>query len=127
VPLWEQVGSDRVRRRWTGAAVLCAALLVAGCGGPEAGESFDGTGDTAEDGGDAAEEATEVPRMPDVLGMHVDEATAELEAAGFTVGTGVVRTTEMDPDLVYRSEPAPGQQVREGQRVTLRVAAEPRG
>jgi hypothetical protein len=111
------------------ASLLGAAVLVAGCGG-SGDEDFDGTS-TSEDSGDAdtgdtTDDVTEASTMPDVIGLPVDEAVAELEAAGFQVNTGVVRTTEMEPDLVYRSEPAPGRQIREGQRVTLRIAAEPR-
>jgi beta-lactam-binding protein with PASTA domain len=102
--------------------------LVAGCGGgAEPGASFDDDGEPAgSEAEEAVEEAAEASTMPDVVGLPVDEATAALEEAGFRVSTGVVRTTEMEPDLVYRSEPAPGRRVQEGQRVTLRIAAEPR-
>ncbi|MEX2505126.1 MAG: PASTA domain-containing protein [Egicoccus sp.] len=115
-----------ITRRALGAA-LGAAMLLAGCGGDGGTETV-----AAETGGDAeeAEEAEEAepagPTMPDVVGKPIEEAVAELEEAGFVVSQGVVRTTEMEPDLVYRSEPAAGRQVKEGQRVTLRVAAEPR-
>lgn len=113
-------------RRALGGAALAATVLLAGCGGG----GDDGTETVAAETGDTAEAEGEAestsPTMPDVIGKPVDEATAELEEAGFVVSTGVVRTTEMEPDLVYRSEPAPGRQVKEGQRVTLRVAAEPR-
>ncbi|MFA9445392.1 PASTA domain-containing protein [Egicoccus sp. AB-alg6-2] len=110
---------------WAG--VLGAAVLLAGCGGGDTGttapEEEAPAGSTTDE---AAEEAEEASRMPDMIGRPVDEAVAELEELGFVVSTGLVRTTEMEPDLVYRSEPAPGRQVTEGQRVTLRVAAEPR-
>lgn len=114
----------KITRRTLGAG-LAAAMLVAGCGGGD----DDGTETVAAetDGTEEGEQEQPAgPTMPDVIGMPVDEATAELEAAGFVVSTGIVRTTAMEPDLVYRSEPAPGRQVKEGQRVTLRVAAEPR-
>jgi hypothetical protein len=114
-------------RAWVG-ALLCAAVVTAGCGGEGDATGFpdpvdaDGVADT----GDDAEEAAEPSTMPDVVGLPVDEAVAELESLGFNVSTGVVRTTEVEPDLVYRSEPHPGQRVQEGQRVTLRISAEPR-
>jgi len=114
----------KTSRRALGVAIG-AAMLLAGCGGGD-----DDGSDTAAAETDAAEEAEEArpagPTMPDVIGKPVDEAVAELEEAGYVVSTGLVRTTEMEPDLVYRSEPAPGRQVKEGQRVTLRIAAEPR-
>jgi hypothetical protein len=109
-------------------ALLCAMMVAAGCGG-----EVDATGfpdpvdaDGVAEPGDGAEEAAEPSTMPDVVGLPVDEAVAELEALGFNVSTGIVRTTEVEPDLVYRSEPHPGQRVQEGQRVTLRISAEPR-
>jgi hypothetical protein len=113
------------------AALAGAAMIVVGCGG-DAGEfptadGADVSTDAGEEQGEAEAEADEHPTMPDVIGMDADEAVAELEAQGFNVSTGVIRTTEMEPDLVYRSEPGPGRRVQEGQRVTLRIAAEPRG
>jgi beta-lactam-binding protein with PASTA domain len=122
-------------------ALGAAAVLVAGCGSsadrgafPEDGASTDTATDTATDSGDAVDadaandtgEAVAPSTMPDVVGMPEEEAVAELEELGFQVSTGVVRTTEVEPGIVYRSEPAPGRQVREGQRVTLRISAEPR-
>jgi hypothetical protein len=107
--------------------LLCAAVLAVGCGGGGDPGTFDADVGAEEEAGDAeTAEATEPGEMPDVIGMHVDDAVAELEEAGFRVSTGVVRTTEIEPDLVYRSEPPPGRRVQEGQRITLRVAAEPR-
>ncbi|MFA9428875.1 PASTA domain-containing protein [Egicoccus sp. AB-alg2] len=111
------------RTRWS--ALLCAAVLAVGCGGGGT-TGAEPTGDDEEPAGSQAEEAGDQQTMPDVVGMPVDDAVAQLEEAGFTVSTGLVRTTEMEPDLVYRTEPAPGRQVQDGQRVTLRVAAEPR-
>lgn len=114
----------KITRKTLGAG-LAAAVLLAGCGG--GGDDGNDTVAAETDGGEAAEETEPAgPTMPDVVGMPVDEAVAELEEAGFVVSTGIVRTTEMEPDLVYRSEPAAGRRVTEGQRVTLRVAAEPR-
>jgi hypothetical protein len=118
-----------MRSRFGWVVLAGAAAVAAGCGGA------DDTGfpDLAEpvsaeaDGGSDAEAAeSEAATMPDVIGVPVDDAVGQLEELGFQVTTGVVRTTEMEPDLVYRSEPAPGRRVMDGQRVTLRVAAEPR-
>ena len=104
--------------------MLCVAVIAVGCGGGGTTGADPGGGE--EPAGSEDEQTSDQPTMPDVVGMPVDEAVAQLEEAGFTVGTGVVRTTEMEPDLVYRSEPAAGQQVQEGQRITLRIAAEPK-
>lgn len=116
-------------------ALLCAAVLAAACASGEL-EGFpdDGATTQAPEDGDGqpadpdeeAEEAEAPQTMPDLIGQDAEDATGQLEEQGFQVSTGVVRTTEMEPGLVYRSEPAPGRQVREGQRITLRVAGEPR-
>jgi hypothetical protein len=123
----DEVSNVTMRSRARMGALLCAMVVAAGCGG-----EVDATGfpdpvdaDDVADGDDAAE-AAEPSTMPDVIGLPVDEAVAELESLGFNVSTGVVRTTEVEPDLVYRTEPHPGQRVQEGQRVTLRISAEPR-
>jgi hypothetical protein len=112
------------------AVLLCAAVLAAACSGGSVEGMPVPPGDveepTTDDGDESAEGTVDASTMPDVIGTPVDEAVAQLEELGFRVSTGLVRTTEMDPDLVYRSEPSPGRQVQEGQRVTLRVAAEPR-
>jgi hypothetical protein len=112
--------------RWT--ILVGAAVLAAACGGgPGEGASFDdpGGGDTA-DTEEAAEEAVEASLMPNVVGLPADEGVAQLEELGFQVTTGLVRTTEVEPDLVYRTEPPAGRTIREGQRVTVRISAEPR-
>jgi hypothetical protein len=112
------------------AAIAAATLVLAGCsGGADPGE-FDLGPDDAEDAtttddGSEADEDDEL-RMPDVVGMHVDEAVELLEEAGFRVSTGIVRTRDREPELVHRSEPPPGRLVQEGQGIVLRVAAEPR-
>jgi hypothetical protein len=113
--------------RMSWAALVCAAVVAAGCAGDDA-SGFPDLAEpaTSEPEESDAEEATGTATMPDVVGQPADEAVAELEELGFQVTTGVVRTTEMEPDLVYRSEPAPGRRVQEGQRITLRIAAEPR-
>lgn len=122
----------------TGAALLSAAVLAAGCasgdaaGFPDDGattqatEAGDGTTTEADEADEGGEEAEAPGTMPDLVGQDAEEAVAQLEKQGFQVSTGIVRTTEMEPGLVYRSEPAPGRQVSEGQRVTLRIAEEPR-
>jgi hypothetical protein len=114
--------------RWT--ILVGVAVLAAACGGgPGEGASFDDPGGATADAADAAEaaeEAVEAATMPDVVGMPADEGIAQLEELGFQVSTGVVRTTEVEPDLVFRTEPAPGRSIREGQRVTVRISAEPR-
>jgi hypothetical protein len=125
----------RNRSTATWAALASAAVLAAGCASGEVGDfpdngattdATEAVDDTATDA-DADGDGAEAPgAMPDLIGLDADEAVASLEDQGFQVSTGIVRTTEMEPGLVYRSEPAPGRQVREGQRVTLRIAGEPR-
>jgi hypothetical protein len=115
-------------------AALLSAVFLAGCASGDVGSFPDDgatTGATADsgDGTEAGEDGGETEAsgtMPDLIGRDADEAVAELEEQGFQVSTGIVRTTEMEPGLVYRSEPAPGRQVQQGQRITLRVADEPR-
>jgi hypothetical protein len=116
------------------AALVTAAVLAAGCGG--AGGADDGFGeelglgaDPTEDAGDDGSDgdgAIDASRMPDVVGMPAEEAVALLEDLGFRVSTGIVRTTETEPDLVHRSEPAADRPLQPGQGITLRIAAEPR-
>jgi hypothetical protein len=124
----DEVSNVTTRSRARMGALLCAMVVAAGCGGEVDATGFPDPADTdgVADSGDDAAEAAEPSTMPDVIGLPVDDAVAELESLGFNVSTGVVRTTEVEPDLVYRSEPHPGQRVREGQRVTLRISAEPR-
>jgi hypothetical protein len=125
----------RIRSTATWAALASAAVLVAGCASgengafPEDGATTEATeaGDDTATEGDAGDDGAEAPgTMPDLIGLDAEEAVASLEDQGFQVSTGIVRTTEMEPGLVYRSEPSPGRQVQEGQRVTLRIAEEPR-
>jgi hypothetical protein len=116
------------------AALVTAAVLAAGCGG--AGGADDGFGEElglgaepTEDAGDDGSDgdgAIDASRMPDVVGMPAEEAVALLEDLGFRVSTGIVRTTETEPDLVHRSEPAADRPLQPGQGITLRIAAEPR-
>ena len=118
-------------------ALLSAAVFAAACASGEV-DGFPDDGVTTEateagdgtpadpDEGEEAEEAEAPGTMPDLVGQDGEAAVAQLEEQGFQVSTGVVRTTEMEPGLVYRSEPAPGRQVQAGQRITLRIAAEPR-
>jgi hypothetical protein len=115
-------------------ALLSAAVLALGCasgevdGFPDDGVTTEATeaGDGTPADGDEGEEAEAPGTMPDLVGQDGEDAVAQLEEQGFQVSTGVVRTTEMEAGLVYRSEPAPGRQVQQGQRITLRIAAEPR-
>ena len=44
--------------------------------------------------------------VPDVSGMTIDEATVELEAAGFSVTTVTEPSLEYEEDIVIRTEPA---------------------
>jgi hypothetical protein len=135
-PRGEQDHTVTTRSSATLAALLSAAVLAAGCASGDVGgfpddgatadvttEAGDGTVTEAEeDDGNAAAPGT----MPDLVGRDGEEAVGELEEQGFQVSTGIVRTTEMEPGLVYRSEPAPGRQIQAGQRITLRIAGEPR-
>ncbi|GGI04445.1 PASTA domain-containing protein [Egicoccus halophilus] len=109
------------------ATLLAAVAFATGCaGGGDTSAAGDADAVVGEEAGAEPEAEAESSTMPDVVGMPADEAVAQLEESGFVVTTGIVRTAEMDPDLVYRSEPAAGRQIQDGQRVTLRIAGEPR-
>jgi serine/threonine-protein kinase len=68
--------------------------------------------------------AEQVP-VPGVIGQNVDEATATLQANGFTVR--VVTTTDgtADPDTVTAQEPKPQTGAAKGSEVVITVKGEP--
>lgn len=72
-----------------------------------------------------ANNASETVAIPQVAGMHVNEATRTLENAGFTV----TRTDEPNPDVqrdyVIASDPAYGSGLPKGSRINLRVSSGP--
>ena len=57
--------------------------------------------------------------VPDVVGLSVDEATAELEAAGFSVATGGYVNSETEADLVAATSPEAGTPLASEDVVTL--------
>ena len=65
--------------------------------------------------------STEQVRVPSVVGLTAEEATIELEGAGFTV----VPTQESDPDreegIVLRQDPEEGTELGEGEEVGIVV------
>lgn len=72
-----------------------------------------------------ADKTAETVAIPQVAGMHVNEATRMLEDAGFTV----TRTDEPNPDVqreyVIASDPAFGSGLPKGSRINLRVSSGP--
>ena len=60
--------------------------------------------------------------MPDVDGKSVDDATAELEAAGFDVSVQTKLTNQAPKGTVVFTAPLPGSSVEVGDTVTLTVA-----
>jgi beta-lactam-binding protein with PASTA domain/predicted Ser/Thr protein kinase len=62
--------------------------------------------------------------VPSVVGSDVDDATAQLEDAGFVVRTRE-EVSDKDPGTVLAQSPGPGGSVPRGTRVTLTVAKAP--
>jgi beta-lactam-binding protein with PASTA domain/tRNA A-37 threonylcarbamoyl transferase component Bud32 len=63
--------------------------------------------------------------VPDETGKSFDEASSELEAAGFKVTRKDQETTDEDPGTVLSQAPKGGTQAAKGSVVTLTVAKEP--
>jgi beta-lactam-binding protein with PASTA domain/tRNA A-37 threonylcarbamoyl transferase component Bud32 len=63
--------------------------------------------------------------LPDETGKSFDEASSELEAAGFKVTRKDQETTDEDPGTVLSQSPKGGGQAPKGSAVTLTVAKEP--
>jgi eukaryotic-like serine/threonine-protein kinase len=63
--------------------------------------------------------------VPDETGKSFDEASSELEAAGFKVTRKDQETTDEDPGTVLSQSPKGGDQAPKGSAVTLTVAKEP--
>jgi len=62
-------------------------------------------------------------RIPNVIGLTVDEARALLEAAGLVLGTPRMRTTRAhEPDLIFEQTPAGGTLSAPGAAVNVIVA-----
>jgi eukaryotic-like serine/threonine-protein kinase len=63
--------------------------------------------------------------VPDETGKSYDEASADLQAAGFKVTRKDQETTDKDPGTVLSQDPKGGGQAPKGSVVTLTVAKEP--
>jgi eukaryotic-like serine/threonine-protein kinase len=63
--------------------------------------------------------------VPDVTGKSFDEASSELEAAGFKVTRKDQETADEDPGSVLSQAPKAGAQAAKGSAITLTVAKEP--
>jgi eukaryotic-like serine/threonine-protein kinase len=63
--------------------------------------------------------------VPDVSGKSFDEASSELEAAGFKVTRKDQETADEDPGTVLSQTPKGGSEAAKGSAVTLVVAKEP--
>jgi serine/threonine-protein kinase len=64
-------------------------------------------------------------KVPDVRGEHIDDARAELEAAGLTVEVKSKASGDVEADHVISQDPEPGTGVGEGHTVTLIVSTGP--
>jgi serine/threonine-protein kinase len=105
--------------------VVVVILIAAGVGSSE-------TGDTEAEAGSPspATSATQPPvpspvetaLVPDVDGKSVDDATAELEAAGLDVSVKTKLTNQHRKGTVVSTAPFPGSSVEVGDTVTLTVA-----
>ena len=63
--------------------------------------------------------------VPDVTGKSYDEASTQLEAAGFKVTRKDQETADEDPGTVLSQAPKSGEQAPKGSAITLTVAKEP--
>jgi hypothetical protein len=116
-PLW--------KRWWFWAIVVVIILIAAGVGSSE-------TGDIEAEAGSPSPvtSATQPPvpspvemaLVPDVDGKSVDDATAELEAAGLEVSVQTKLTNQARKGTVMLTAPFPGSSVEVGDTVTLTVA-----
>jgi serine/threonine-protein kinase len=64
----------------------------------------------------------ELIRVPDVVGMTEDEATEELEAAGFSVES-VERPSQKEEGEVIKQDPKARERLEEGETVTITVSS----
>jgi beta-lactam-binding protein with PASTA domain/predicted Ser/Thr protein kinase len=100
------------RRRWIAAIVIVAIVALAGVG---AALIFTGGGD---DGG-------ETVTVPDVVGLEVEQAISELEAADLSTSTRDIQDDSQAPGRVVDTSPEAGERVDAGSEVVLFVSAEP--
>jgi eukaryotic-like serine/threonine-protein kinase len=63
--------------------------------------------------------------VPDVTGKSYDEASTQLEAAGFKVTRKDQESADEDPGTVLSQSPKSGEQASKGSAITLTVAKEP--
>lgn len=63
------------------------------------------------------------PSVPDVAGQTFEEASDELEAAGYEVEREDVPEDDAEIGTVVRTEPPAGENLEEGEKVTVEVAA----
>jgi serine/threonine-protein kinase len=61
--------------------------------------------------------------VPSVIGLDVDQATAELEDAGFEVETVFEPNEEISENTVFGQDPEPGERVEEGGTVTITASS----
>jgi serine/threonine-protein kinase len=62
-------------------------------------------------------------RIPNVVGLTVDEASVVLEESGLVLGTARTRTTNNhEPDLIFEQSPAEGTLSAPGAEVNVTVA-----
>ncbi len=117
-----------VPKKWFAAAVIAVLLIAAGAG------VYLGTRDSEEPEGDSTEVA-EVAEgeadsviVPDLRGMTLERATADVEAAGLVLG--VTATAVVDPSVtpagtVLSQDPLPGTEAEPGAEIALVIAEAP--
>jgi serine/threonine-protein kinase len=69
----------------------------------------------------------EEAEIPKVVGLAEDEATAQLQDAGFQVAVRREESTTTEPGKVTATDPAGGETLRKGSTVTITVAKKPAG
>lgn len=74
---------------------------------------------------DASTEATEVSRVPDVVGLFEDGARGTLERSGFRMSTTRVYSTSEPVDMVFEQVPGAFEEAPQGSVVAVLVSSGP--
>jgi len=112
------------KRWWFWVIVVVVILIAAGVGSSETAEEADGASPSPVTNATLppVPSPVETTLVPDVVGKSVDDATAELEDAGFVVRVETMVTNLARTGTVMLTAPSPGSSVEVGDTVTLTIA-----